>query len=176
MTKTLFRRLAWVALPAFLSGSAFAQVVPMIPSGRINPIIGLPKSLPSPLIGPYSGAITNLPSVAIPQIALPTALPVLPVAAKITLASPTAIIAMIPASATLPSPLRGTVTIANFSAAAEGTPAKAVKPETAAQKAEKLDELFDGKGKLPKNELPESPRSGRHISLPESDLLNEIGI
>jgi hypothetical protein len=175
MTKTLFRRLAWVALPAFLSGSAFAQVVPLIPSGRINPIIGLPKSLPSPLTGPYSGAITNLPTVAIPQIALPTALPVLPVSAKIELVSPTAIVAMIPASATLPGPLTK-VTIARFSAAAEGTPTKPVKPETAAQKAEKLDELFDGKGKLPKNELPESPRPGRHISLPESDLLDEIGI
>jgi hypothetical protein len=168
-----------LALPALLAGAAAAQVVPISPLGR-SPLAGLPTLLPSPLTGPYAGVPTVLPAPTLaPSLSLPAPLPA--PAAPVAAARP---VAAEPAAAALPAvkvdaarenvrhPLRSIVpgVVVRFAGAKDSVPAK----------KEKLDETFDGSRAPEKDAFEPGTRpvigAERHVSLPEWDLENEIGV
>jgi hypothetical protein len=172
---------AALLLPLF-SARASAQVRFNPISPRINPIAGLPRSLPSPLTGPLGGRGVTLPSpvltpgMSLPApMALPAALPALvaPAASRAAFSVPAAVGAAMSAPVALPA-------AAALFAAADSKKASA----TAAAPAAPADlrNLFDGSRKpadiawepiLPRDR---QPTPGRRHSLPEDDLERELGV
>ncbi len=148
-----------VSFTLLLAGSASAQIVSILPGGRGNIYIGTPTNLPGPL--------SNI--VISPRISLPA--PLLTPTVALTL-SPVPMASAFPAlpialpTVALPYPaLR-----AQFAAPAKDGAAKDV-----VASREKLENLFDGSKKNGADDERGPVRSGRHVSLPEHDLENEIG-
>lgn len=145
-----------------LAGSANAQyraIVPTFP-GANNPVISLPKNMPSPLSGPLSGMSIQLPT--------PTLTPSLSLAA---VALPVAAIPAAPITArreNVANPMNRVVpTISvRFGETAErkGEPKNAVEQN---DEKDELDRIFDG-------ELPTRP--GRRINIPEREMEQELGL
>lgn len=173
------------ALVSFVAVNASARVAVVSPiSPRINPLIGLPSTLPSPITGPLAGRGVTLPSpLMAPSAALapmaslsaPSAVPVLvaPIAG--------APLAPQASASALPSLLPE---IAFALAPADGKKAAPLAPAPAApaRAADELRNLFDGSRKpsdiawepiLPRERQPTPAR--RH-GLPEDELERELGV
>lgn len=167
-----------VTIQALAASASFSQVMPIRAIAPINPIAGLPKLLPSPMSGPLTGMGISLPTV-LPTLAPSPAL----LAAAAPAPSPVSFPAILPSRApSLPVP-------ANPSHENVINPLRRVLPGVAirfadAPKADKkpdaakdnLDQLFDGE------DAPIKPGIGRgvvgnerRISLPEDDLMRELG-
>ena len=170
-------------LPVLAAATAAAQLTPVRFIAPVNPIAGLPKLLPSPMIGPLAGTRISLPSLVpalTPSIRLAAALPDLIVPVRMPSRE-----GRLPATPAQPSrdgvinPLRRVIpgVVIRF----DGVSAPS-KPGSALPDAskEKLDQEFDGNG-APSKPVGGLPRrqpisSGRHITLPEWDLERELGI
>jgi len=147
-----------------LAGSANAQYRPIVPSfpGANNPIISLPKSMPSPLSGPLSGMSIQLPtptltpSITLAAVALPAAaIPAAPITARRENVAN-------PMNQVLP-----TITVR----LAERAERRDEPKDALDQKNEKdsLDNLFDG------DDFPPH-RPGRRINIPEREMEQELGL
>lgn len=160
-------------LPLLCAAISAAQIMPLRLTAPVNPVAGLPKLLPSPMTGPLAGMVIQLPTI-VPALApapalLPAAAPapIVPVslpARRAPLAVPT-----------LPSrenPLRRImpgVTV-RFAETAKG---EKTAPDAA---KDDLDQLFDGDGQPAKPGVNRGPVGHeRRISLPEDDLMRELG-
>lgn len=172
-------------LAVFLAVDASARVVILNPiSPRINPLSGLPSTLPSPITGPLAGRGVSLPSpvmtpnvVFAPMAALsaPSVMPLLVAPSAAPLAPQAASASALPAL--LPE-------IAYALAPADGKKAAALAaaPAAPARAADDLRNLFDGSRKpadvawepiLPRERQPTPAR--RH-GLPEDELERELGV
>lgn len=176
-------KLAVVVLPLLAANASAIAVYTGPISPRINPLVGLPKTLPSPITGPLAGHGVTLPAPVLtpmPALLAPMALQApsaeLPVVAAFS-AAPAA-----PRVTNLPAALPvGTV----FMAPADGkkaAPALAPAPLAPARAADELRNLFDGSRKpadvawepiLPRDRQPVPAR--RH-GLPEDELERELGV
>lgn len=174
-------------LTALCAAAASAQVVGI--HAPANPVMGLPKLLPSPLSGPLAGVGISLPApMAMPAVSLAAA----PAAAPAPVA---AIVAVLPAPAALPmrAPALPAVTV-NAARENRANPFRAVLPDGVARfdpaaksdkgagsDEERLNQIFDGEDQPAERPTVELPRrapvtpSRRH-SLPEWDLENELGL
>jgi hypothetical protein len=162
-------------LLSFVAAHASARVVVLSPiSPRINPLAGLPSTLPSPITGPLAGRGVTLPSPLMAPTAVLAPAPAL--SAPSLLAAPQASNA-----SALPALLPE---IAFALAAADGKKAAPLAPATAApaRAADELRNLFDGSRKpsdiawepiLPRERQPTPAR--RH-GLPEDELERELGV
>lgn len=162
-------------LPLLCAALSAAQIMPLRLSAPVNPIAGLPKLLPSPMTGPLAGMGISLPTLVpalAPASVLPAAAapaPVLPVSLpsrRAPMAVPT-----LPSRENVINPLRRImpgVTV-RFAGPAKG--------EKAAPDAkDDLDQLFDGDGQPVKPGVNRGPVGNeRRISLPEDDLMRELG-
>lgn len=174
-------KLAVLVLPLLAADASAIAVYTGPISPRINPLVGLPKTLPSPITGPLAGHGVTLPAPVLtpmPALLAPMALQG-PAAEAPVLAAPFAAPAR---AANLPAVLpEGTV----FMAPAEGkkaAPALAPAPLAPARAADELRNLFDGSRKpadvawepiLPRDRQPVPAR--RH-GLPEDELERELGV
>ena len=176
--------IAALALPIFSAAISAAQIMPVRFSAPVNPVMSLPTNLPSPLTGPLAGMDIHLPSL------VPTLTP-----------SPALLIAVAP-RATVPTyelpvalPARGnrwSPAPANPSHENVINPLRRIMPgvvvrfgekakdEKTAPSSEKdrLDQLFDGdgQGQPVKSGVNRGPIGNeRRISLPEDDLMRELG-
>ncbi len=171
-----------VALPAFLAAASFAQIVPVRVSVPVNPVAGLPKLLPSPLSGPLTGMGISLPS-PVPTLApspallsaavAPAPIPARSLPAVLPTRAPGLPVPANPSHENVNNPLRKIMpgVVVRF---ADNAP----KGEKAAPggKNEALDELFDGDGQPLKPGMNRGAISHeRRISLPEDDLMKELG-
>jgi hypothetical protein len=168
-----------------LAAAASAQITTIRFAAPVNPIASLPKLLPSPMIGPLVGTGITLPNL------VPALTPSMSLAAAA--ATPDYLLPMnlparngqIPATPARPSndgvvnPLRRVmpgVVIRFGGRIAPAKPGSAL-PDSS---KESLDQAFDGENdrSKPVVELPRRKpvSSGRHISLPEDDLMRELGI
>ncbi|HAZ07087.1 MAG TPA: hypothetical protein DCZ01_00885 [Elusimicrobia bacterium] len=145
-----------------LAASAHAQLRPIVPSfpGANNPVVLLPKTLPSP----FTGMTIQLPARSIaPALDLPA----------ISLPTPAAIIRIhIRADReNVVNPIRRIVSVVN----AQFDERKEAPRAQAEQDAEKdrLDHLFDGDAS-PNSQPP--ARSGHRVNLPELELERELGL
>lgn len=143
-----------------LAGSANAQYRPIAPSsfpGANNPVISLPKNLPSP----FSGTLIRLPTPAVTPsliltgISLPAAaIPAAPITAR---------------RENVANPMNNVLPTINirFSEVAERRDAPKSSAERSSEKDE-LDRIFDG-------ELP-GHRPARRINIPEREMEQELGL
>lgn len=185
-----------IVLAALSAVPASAQIVSM--SVPVNPVYGLPKSLPSPLSGPLTGMGISLPTRigVMPTISFagamsaPTAAPAVRIAALPIAAVPVAYvpdhIEKIPGVQVTANrenranPFRALLPdgVARFDGAA---PAPAPSAKGSQSEQDRLDQIFDGEGQPAERPTVELPRrapvkpSRRH-SLPEWDLENELGL
>lgn len=144
-----------------LAASAHAQYRPIAPSfpGANNPIINIPKSLPSPLSGPLSGTRIQLPmptvtpSLQLSAISLPViAIPAAPITAR---------------RENVTNPMSRVLPTITIQLAANKT-----EPKNAVEQADEkndLDQIFDGET------LP-AHRPGRRINIPEREMEQELGL
>lgn len=170
-------------LTALCAAVASAQVVGI--HAPANPVMGLPKLLPSPLSGPLSGMGISLPApmalpavgfAAAPAAALVATVPA-PVAPAVRLA-PMPAVTLVASRENRANPFRALLPdgVARFDGAA---PAKA--GDDARTEEERLNRIFDGEDQPAERPTVELPRrapvtpSRRH-SLPEWDLENELGL
>ncbi|MFI5347682.1 MAG: hypothetical protein ACHQ51_15005 [Elusimicrobiota bacterium] len=165
---------------SFAAANSSAQIMPVRFTAPVNPIMGLPKNLPSPLTGPLAGMDIHLPSLVptltpapalLPAVAPQAALPVLP-AALPSRGDKWSPAPANPSHENVINPLRRImpgVTI-RF-----GEKAKDEKTVPAPRK-DTLDQLFDGDGQPVKPGMNRGPIGNeRRISLPEDDLMRELG-
>ncbi|MDE2491443.1 MAG: hypothetical protein KGM24_11375 [Elusimicrobia bacterium] len=163
-----------LALPALLAGAAAAQVAPLTPLGR-SPLAGLPTLLPSPLTGPYAGMPTVLPAPSLtPSLSAPAPLPAPAAPVAVALPAAAAPLPAVTVDATRENvrhPLKQVV---------PGVTIRFTGKDSTSDKKEKLDETFDGRRAPEKDAIEPGLRpvigSERHVSLPEWDLENEIGV
>lgn len=161
----------------FVAASASAQIVPVRFSAPVNPVMNLPKLLPSPMTGPLAGMDIHLPSL-VPTLTPSPALlaaaapaPVLPVSLpgrRAPMALPTS-----PSRENAINPLRRImpgVTVRFADRSKDETTAPAPAPVK-----DSLDQLFDGDGAGVKPGDRGVIGSERRISLPEDDLMRELG-
>jgi len=144
---------------ALLAGAASAQMTPILPGGRSNPIASLPKILPNPLTGPYAGLPMNLPRPSVtPSIQVVLAPPA---PAPVFLPAPAIESAPISIKHALPG------LVSRFSALREEPKTKI----SADEEEDALGRIFDG-------ETPrKSPsRPGQRINIPESELERDLGL
>lgn len=162
------------ALPLLCAALASAQIAPVRLSAPVNPVAGLPKLLPSPMTGPLAGMGISLPTV-VPSLAPAPALlaAAAPAPAPLPAALPSRRVPVLPVAPsrdTVINPLRRImpgVTV-RFG---EQKPAEKTAPDAG---KDRLDELFDGDGEIPGlNRGPVGHE--RRISLPEDDLMRELG-
>jgi hypothetical protein len=159
-------------LPLALAAAAHAQTYSL--PGGYNPLIGLPAILPTPVNNPLAGSITLPAPTLTPTVIAPSVkidVPLLPV----TLVPGLPAIRLVASKENAVNPLAAILPNggkANLTAAVE--PKK-----DEGKKADRLDELFDGKTKKGRVDLPADELGGtrpaRRISLPEWDLEREIG-
>jgi hypothetical protein len=181
-----------IVLAALSAVPASAQIVSM--SVPVNPIYGLPKSLPSPLSGPLTGMGISLPTRigVMPTIsfagamAAPVATPAAPliaIAARPVAYAPQRLadlpgVQVVATRENRANPFRALLPdgVARFDGAAPAPSAKGSQSEQ-----DRLDQIFDGEGQPAERPTVELPRrapvkpSRRH-SLPEWDLENELGL
>ncbi len=176
--------IATFLLTALGAASAAAQVTSIRFSAPLNPIAGLPKILPSPLTGPLVGTgislPTPLPSLTPSVILTPAhAASALPASiAPAALPARGGQIAAVPADSSrdgVVNPLRRVQPGVVFRFAGAQGPAASGSDASKGR----LDETFDGE-KDPSKPAVNLPRrapvtSGRHVSLPEDDLMKELG-
>ena len=149
-----------------LAASAHAQWRPIVPSfpGANNPIVLLPKTLPSPFTGPYTGMTIQLPARSIaPALDLPA----------ISLPAPVTIVGIHinTGRENVVNPTRRIVSVVN----AQFGERKEAPRAQAEQDAEKkrLERLFDGDASSDSQPLV---RPENRIDLPESELERELGL
>lgn len=173
-------KLALVLCP-LLAANASAMVARLSPvSPRINPLVGLPSNLPSPVTGPLAGRGVNLPSPVLTPAFAPALLgaPCMNCGAAPLAAAPAAPASVPALPALLPES-------ALFLAPAEGKKVAPLSPAPAAPapaSSEDLRNIFDGSRKpvdmawdpiLPRDRQPVPAR--RH-GLPEDELERELGV
>ena len=170
-------------LPVLAAATAAAQLTPVRFIAPVNPIAGLPRLFPSPMIGPLAGTGVTLPSLVpalTPSLSLAYSLPDLILPVRVPSRD-----GQLPMTPHKPSrdgvnnPLRRVIpgVIIRFDGISAPSKPGAAKPDAS---KEKLDQEFDGSG-APSRPAVELPRrkpisSGRHITLPEWDLEKELGI
>lgn len=147
-----------------LAGSANAQYRPIVPSfpGANNPIISLPKSMPSPLSGPLAGTLIQLPtptvapSLSLSAVSLPVAaIPAAPITARRENVAN-------PMNRVLP-----TITVRfGETAQRQDQPKDSIQQD---KQKDDLDHLFDG-------EAFPTHRPGRRINIPEREMEQELGL
>lgn len=181
-------KLAGSILPLLIALDAAAMVRVMPVPTRINPLVGMPTLLPSPLTGPFSGRGATLPSpVLTPSLALMS-----PAAPSIAPRLNISAVAPIPAAA---APVLPRV---QMDASRENVAMPALAPESAlrlvaaadAKKtpanaprvADDLRNLFDG-SRRPADAAWEpifprdrAPKPSRRHGLPEDELERELGV
>lgn len=166
------------AVQSLIAAAATAQIMPARAIAPVNPIAGLPRMLPSPLSGPLAGISISLPS-AVPALTPAPALLPAPAAlapSALPASLPTRRVPVLPAGPSrdgVNNPVRRIIpgVVVRF---AEPAP----KSEKAApeQRRDELDQLFDGDKQLPKPAVDRGPIGHeRRISLPEDDLMRELG-
>lgn len=163
-------------LPLLCAAMSAAQIMPLRLSAPVNPVAGLPKLLPSPMTGPLAGMGISLPTL-VPALAPAPALlaaaapaPVLPVSLP-SRRAPMAVPAL-PSRENVINPLRRIMPGVTVRFA---EPAKGEKTAPDAAKDD-LDQLFDGDGQPAKPGVNRGPIGNeRRISLPEDDLMRELG-
>ncbi|MDX6768101.1 MAG: hypothetical protein SF051_01100 [Elusimicrobiota bacterium] len=178
-------KLAGSLLPLLLALDAAAAVVRVSPVPvRINPLVGLPTLLPSPLTGPLAGHGVTLPSPVMNQPLIQT--PQLPAprvqvgltAADLAAAMPMGMDARrenVAMPALLPE------SVLRFAAAADSRKA-APRAAVAPRNADDLRNLFDGSrqpsdmGWEPINPRRRNARGDRRHGLPEDELERELGV
>jgi len=176
-----------LALPALVAANSAAQIMPVRMFAPVNPVAGLPKVLPSPVTGPLAGMNISLPSL-IPALS--------PAPALLAAASPAAAFPTnrLPLPVSLPShrlpvlpsaPSRDSVinpvrrimpgVVVRFASASrkEGSDGERTQPTA---KKDELDQIFDGNQGVKPGAGRGVIDSGRRISLPEDDLMRELGI
>jgi hypothetical protein len=159
-------------LPLALAAAAHAQTINL--PGGYNPLIGLPVILPTPVNNPLAGSISlpapaMTPTVIAPGIKIDV--PLLPV----TLVPGLPAVRLVANKENVVNPLT-----AILPGGAKANLTAAIEPKKdEGKKADKLAELFDGKGRKGRVDLPADELGGtrpaRRISLPEWDLEREIG-
>jgi hypothetical protein len=179
------KTLKLAVLASFVAVNASARVALVSPiSPRINPLVGLPSTLPSPITGPLAGRGVTLPS--------PLMAPNAALAPMSALSAPSATLLVAPAAAAPLAPQASHASalpallpeIAYALAAADSKKAAALAPAPAApaRAADELRNLFDGSRKpsdiawepiLPRERQPTPAR--RH-GLPEDELERELGV
>jgi hypothetical protein len=164
-------------LPLVCAAISAAQIAPLRLSVPVNPVAGLPKLLPSPLGAPLAGTRIELPGLVPSLTPSPALLAAAAPAAILPVSLPTRRAPM--ALPTLPShenvinPLR---TIMPGVTIRFGEKAKGEKAAPDAVR-DNLDQLFDGDGQSTKPGVDRGPIGNeRRISLPEDDLMRELGI
>jgi hypothetical protein len=180
-------KLAGTILPLLIALDAAAMTRVMPVPTRINPLVGLPTLLPSPLTGPFSGRGVTLPSpVLTPSVSLMTASP-LAAAPRLNVAvaaAPAAAPAALPRvqvdarreNVAMPALLPESVL--RFAAAADSKKT----PVNAPRVADDLRNLFDGARKPdagawePIFPRERAPKPSRRHGLPEDDLERELGV
>ena len=168
-------------LPALCAAVSSAQIMAIRAIAPINPIAGLPKLLPSPLTGPLGGMGIQLPSLvpsltpspALLAAAAPAAvLPLNNLPVALPSRAPRLPVPAAPSRENVINPLRQIMpgmTI-RFS---EKAPAEKTVPTV---KKDELDQLFDGDDQPLKPGMNRGPIGNeRRISLPEDDLMRELG-
>jgi hypothetical protein len=172
---------------AFVAATSSAQIIPVrMTAAPVNPVMGLPKSLPSPLTGPLAGMEIHLPglvptltpSPALIAAVAPKALP----AYELPVALPSRGNKWSPAPASpshenVINPLRRVqpgITVRFGEAVKDSSKGEKTVP---APRKDELDQLFDNDGQGPvKSGINRGPIGNeRRISLPEDDLMREMG-
>lgn len=174
-------------LPLLLAAAASAQIVPvrafaasLNPVAPMNPVAGLPMSLPSPMTGPLTGLGIEFPTPTLPLIApAPKLLPGPATSVPFVLPSRGVVVPMAAITEEheiVINPVRRATPGVTLRLAEKS----AVKPAPNAKKGDQtvkngLDHLFDGSADATdSNREPVS--SDRHISFPERDLERELGL
>jgi hypothetical protein len=151
-----------LALPAFSAAISAAQIIPVRFSAPVNPVVGLPTLRPSPLASPLVGA----------RIELPSLLPSLTPSPALLAAAAPAVLPASPSRENASNPLRR-IMPGMIVGLSEQTESPKASPEA---DKDRLGQVFDGDGRPVKPGANGPIGSERRISLPEDDLMRELGI
>ncbi len=186
-------KLAGSLLPLLLALNASAVVRVMPVPVRINPLVGLPTVLPSPLTGPLAGRGVTLPApiltpslvtlspmssmVQAPRLFVSEAAAA-PAAAPVTAAALLPRVRMEAGRENVSMPALLPESVMRFAAAADSKKAPAAAPRA----ADDLRNLFDGSRKPdaaawePIFPRSRAPKPSRRHGLPEDELERELGV
>jgi hypothetical protein len=168
-----------VVLPAMVAVNSAAQIMTVRAFAPVNPVSGLPKLLPSPMTGPLAGTVISLPSLVptlTPAPALLAAAAALP-AYNLPASMPSHRLPLLPSAPShenVINPVRRIMpgVVIRFAApqtnGSKGSDGERTRPTS---KKDELDQIFDN-SRTPK---PSPIGNERRISLPEDDLLRELG-